>query len=116
MGSERNEIKQGNIQINTEMVTQQTRKAPNCKCPVPGGVQGYWLKIFPALHERIATQMDEMINNGIDIPKWMTTGKTILCQKDPNKGNAVDNYWPISCIPLMWKLMTGIVANSAMNT
>ena len=56
--------------------------------------------------------MDGMINNGIDIPKWMTTGKTILCQKDPGKGNAVNNYRPISCLPLMWKLMTGIIANS----
>ena len=41
----------------------------------------------------------------------MTTGKTVLCQKDPSKGNAVDNYRPISCLPLMWKLMTGIISN-----
>ena len=57
--------------------------------------------------------MDDMINNMMDIPKWMTTGKTIFCQKDLSKGNAVDNYRPISCFPLMWKLMTGIIANSA---
>ena len=56
--------------------------------------------------------MDDMINNGMDIPKWMTTAKKILCQKDPGKENAVDNYRPISCLPLMWKLMTGIIANS----
>ena len=90
--AERNEIKQGNIQITTEMITQQTRKIPNWKCPGLDGVQGYWLKNLPALHERIATQMDEMINNGVDISKCMKTGKTILCQKDPGKGNAVDNY------------------------
>ena len=42
----------------------------------------------------------------------MTRRKTILCQKDPGKGYAVDNYPPISCLPLMWKLMTGIIANS----
>ena len=42
----------------------------------------------------------------------MTTGKTVLCQKDPQKGNAVDNYRPISCLPLMWKLMTGIISES----
>ena len=79
--AERNEIKQGNIQITTEMVTQQKRKVTNWKCPGPDGVQGYWLKNYAALHERIATQMDDMINNGMDIQKWMTTGKTILCQK-----------------------------------
>ena len=33
-----NGIKQGNIQIITEMVTQQTRKVPNWKCPEPDGV------------------------------------------------------------------------------
>ena len=42
----------------------------------------------------------------------MTTGKMILCQKDPGKENAVDNYWPILCLSFMWKLMTGIIANS----
>ena len=35
--------------------------------------------------------------------------------KDPSKGNAVDNYRPISCLPLMWKLMTGTIAESIYN-
>ena len=53
-----------------------------------------------------------MINNRMDIPKWITTGKIILCEKDPDKGNVVDNYQSISCFPLIWKLMTGITAYS----
>ena len=32
--------------------------------------------------------------------------------KDPTKGNAVDTYRPISCLPLMWKPLTGIIAES----
>ena len=56
--------------------------------------------------------MDYMINNGTDIPKWMATGTTILCQKDPRKGNAMYNYRPISYLPLMWKPLTEIIANS----
>ena len=48
----------------------------------------------------------------MDIQKWMTTGKTRLRQKGPGKGNAVDNYWPILCLPFMLKLITGIIANS----
>ena len=74
-------------------------------------MQGNWLKIFPALHQRTGTQMDDMNNNGIDIPKQMKTRKRILRQKKPCKGNAVDSYWPFSCLSLMRKLMTGI-ANS----
>ena len=36
-----------------------------------------------------------MINNKMDIPNWMTTGKPILYQKDPGKENEVDTYQPI---------------------
>ena len=56
--------------------------------------------------------MDNMISDREDIPKWMTLGKTILCQKDPSKGNAVDDYRPIPCLLLMCKLMTGTIAES----
>ena len=59
--------------------------------------------------------MDNIISSKVDIPKWMTLGKKVLCQKDPTKGNAVDNYKPVSCLPLMWKLMTGTVAKSSYN-
>ena len=59
--------------------------------------------------------MDDIISSKVDIPKWMTLGKKVLCQKDPTKGNAVDNYKPVSCLPLMWKLMTRTVAKSSYN-
>ena len=60
----------------------------------------------------MATQIDYTINNKTDFLKWMTTGKTTLCLKDPGKGNVIDNFWPISCLPIMWNLMTGIISNS----
>ena len=40
----------------------------------------------------------------------MTYGRTVLCQKDQTKGNAVDNYCSITCFPLMWKLLKGIIS------
>ena len=94
------------------MIKEQVKKIPTWKIPGPDGVQSYWLKKLIALHERIAKQMDNIISNAEDIQKWMTLGKTVLCQKDPSKGNAADNYRPISCLPLMWKLMTRTVAES----
>ena len=44
------------------------------------------------------------------LPAWMTHDCTVLCQKDPRKVNAVKNYRPITCLPLMWKLLTGVIA------
>ena len=103
---------QENIEITENLIRQQCKKIPNWKSPGPDGVQGYWIKKRTSLHGRIACQMDDMINNRIPVPSWMTQGRTVLCQKDHSKGNAVDNYRPISCLPLMWKLLTGVIAES----
>ena len=108
-------MKQNDINITIEMIKEQIKKILNRKSPGPDGVHCYWLKKLTALHERIAKQMDNIVSTREDIPKWMTLGKTVLCQKDPNKGNAVDNYRPVLCLSFMWKLMTGSIAESIYN-
>ena len=50
-----------------------------------------------------------------DLPKRMTHGRTVLCQKDPRKGNTADNYRPVTCLPLMWNLLTGVIAEAMYN-
>ena len=40
----------------------------------------------------------------------MTTKRTVLMQKDKSKGNIATNYRPITCLPTMWKLLTGIIS------
>ena len=41
---------------------------------------------------------------------WMTKGRTILMQKDKEKGKAASNYRPITYLPLVWKLLAGVIA------
>ena len=41
-----------------------------------------------------------------DVPEWMIKGKTMLIQKDPIKGTASYNYRPITCLPVIWKILT----------
>ena len=43
-------------------------------------------------------------------PTWVTYGPTVLCQKDLKKGNLAENYRPITCLPLLRKLLTGMIA------
>ena len=45
-----------------------------------------------------------------DLPEWTTHGRTVPCQKDPQKGNTANNNRPSTCLPLMWKLLTGVIA------
>ena len=39
----------------------------------------------------------------------MVRGRTVLIQKDPTKGIQANNYRLIACLPIMWKLLTGIM-------
>ena len=61
------------------------------------------------MHERIVTQLNEILEGTKERPPWMTYGRTVLCRKDPVKGNSVENFRPITCLPLMRKLVTGII-------
>ena len=42
----------------------------------------------------------------VHVPEWMSKGKTTLIQKDPSKGTDPNNYRPITCLPMMWKIQT----------
>ena len=41
---------------------------------------------------------------------WMTKGRTILKKKDKQKGKTASNYRPITCLLLVWKFLTGVIA------
>ena len=45
------------------------------------------------------------------MPSWLTRGRTSLLQKHKSKGNIASNYRPITCLPLMWKLFTGVISD-----
>ena len=59
--------------------------------------------------------MHNNISNREGIPKWVTLGKTVCYEKNPSKGNAVDSCRLISCLPLMWRLITGTIPKSIYN-
>ena len=96
-------------EITTSTIKNQLKRIPNWKAPGPDEVHGYWLKNFSALHQRIALQLQQCIISH-QAPTWMTTGRTALVQKDKNKGNIATNYRPITCLPIMWKILTGIIS------
>ena len=97
------------IVISAEDVLYVIRKMTNWKAPGPDGVRGFWFKKLTSLHGPLTHALQECVANGV-VPDWLTKGRTVLIQKDKSKGKAVSNYRPIACLPLMWKLLTGIFA------
>ena len=60
--------------------------------------------------KKLAVQINKILMEDDSLPARMTNGRTVLCQNDPKKDNAVENYRPITCLQLMWKLLTGVIA------
>ena len=50
---------------------------------------------------------------GAHVLEWMTKGKTT---RDPSKGTALNNYWPITCLPMMWKILTAQIREEIYNS
>ena len=91
-----------------EKVIKQCRMMPNWKDSGKYGVQGYWIKNLSNLREQIAVQINNIkIRNDI-LPAWIAHGRAVFCQRGPRKGNAVEDYCPITFLPPMWKLVTGV--------
>ena len=68
-------------------------------------MHGFCFKKFTSIHDRLALEMNKCLKTA-HVPEWMTKGKTTLIQKDPTKGTAPISYRPITCLPMMWKILT----------
>ena len=106
----RNVPVQAEITITGENIQKQLKKMVKWKASGPDNAHGYWLRGFSSLHDTITVQLDDYLRTG-EVPLWMTKGRTCLIQKDASKGNIVTNYRPITCLPLMWKLLTRILGD-----
>lgn len=87
----------------------------NWKAPGPDQLQTFWMKKLTSTHERLAIYLNAILEDPKDIPSWLVEGTTLLIQKDPNKEASPDNFRPITCLPTMWKILSGIIANKIMN-
>ena len=108
--SEVNVKKQEKIVISTVSSKKILYRMPNWKSPGIDLVQGFSLKSFSSLHERVRLQLKQCLDSGF-VPSCLTRGRTSLLHKDKIKGNVASNYRPLTCLPLMWKLLTGVIAD-----
>ena len=101
---------QGKTDITKDKMMRVMIKMPNWETPGPDNVLGYWLKNLTPLHEKSVVYLQDCLDSGV-VPGWLTRGRTVVIQKDKAKGNTASNYRPITCLTLVWKLLTCILAN-----
>jgi hypothetical protein len=95
--------------ITVQDLKRQLRKTANWKAPGHDGLHGFWLKYIPCFHQKLTEALNKCLKEGI--PEIFTSGRTVLIQKDTAKGNAASNYRPITCLPIIWKTLTGMISD-----
>ena len=96
-------------EIHIDLPKTTIKRISNWKAPGHDGIHGFWFKKFTSIHGRLALEMNRCLQ-GAQVPEWMTKGKTTLIQKDPSKGTAPNNSRPITCLPMMWKILTAQIS------
>ena len=66
-----------------------------------------------SLQDRIEFQLQ--ISTRYKVADWVRTECTALLFEDRSKRKEVSNYWPITCLPLVWKLLICIAAGELHN-
>ena len=62
------------------------------------------------LHGKLLVHLQDCLDSGV-VPDWLTKGQIVLTQKDKAKGNIASNYQPVTYLPLLWKLLTGLLVD-----
>ena len=91
-------------EIRIELLKKTLKKISNGKTPGHDKIHRFWFKKCTSIHDRLALEMNRCLQNA-QVPDWMTIWKTTLIQKDPSKGTASNNYRPITCLPILRKIL-----------
>ena len=86
----------------------------NWSVPGPDELHRFWLKDLTSLHQLIALQFNHLFQYSTT-EDWMTTDCTFLILKDHQKGNKLSSSQPSTCLPITFKLLTGVLARSIYN-
>ena len=91
---------------NTHRFTQNnTKKVSNLETPGHDEIHGFWFKKFTSIHDKQALEMNRCQQEDY-VPKRMTKGKITFIQKDSHKWTDPNNYRSITCLPMIWKILT----------
>ena len=100
--------------ISKDEITEAIKNFANWKSAGIDNLQNFWWSKFEAIHEKLTTSYNAMVDNPNSIPKWFTTERTTLIPKKAQT-EIPSNYRPITCLPVAYKIMTSIITKRIKN-
>lgn len=96
--------------ITAEEIKNQLRKTQNWKAAGIDNIHNFWLKRFHSTHLKLANIYNEIMQNPELAPAFLTQGRTYLLPKTDPPSSDPSKYRPITCLPTIYKVFTGIIA------
>lgn len=81
----------------------------NWTAPGIDKIQAFWWKYFTSTHQPLAAQFAKITSDPSAAPNFLTQGITYMLPKSENTSDP-KNYRPITCLPVVYKLYTGILS------
>ena len=98
---------QENIQVTKEMIFESLKKKRNWSFPGKDKITNFWVKRMKVFHQDIARTMNVIIAKRLDIPSWLTSGRSVMVPiKDKPSGS---DYRPITCPNTLYKVITSVI-------
>ncbi|KAL1446158.1 hypothetical protein WDU94_008911 [Cyamophila willieti] len=94
--------------ITHEDFIEAIQNTQNWKAPGWDSIQNFWLKKLTSCHDVILNEFNKYLQNPDETPTWLTLGNTYLIPKN-EKTEDVKCYRPITCLPVLYKLLTSII-------
>ncbi|KAI5731018.1 hypothetical protein M8J77_003330 [Diaphorina citri] len=96
------------FRIEESDITNTMKDAHNWKAPGIDKLTNFWLKYLKCMHKHLAASLQNIMEHPTLAPDWLTQGITYLLPKNENT-HVTKNYRPITCLPVLYKLLTGIM-------
>jgi hypothetical protein len=89
-------------------VTMALRTTLNWKASGRDQTPNFWLRKLTATHKYLVTLFNKLIEED-QTPEWVIEGVTLLIPRNENTDKP-KNYRPITCLPMIYKLITSIMS------
>ena len=100
-------INQCHVSIRT--VRRAVKKMKPWKAPGWDKIYPFYWQRLTSLHEVLTKVIEECLKKG-SCPEWMTLGRTVLLGKEGKDTTKVENYRPITCLLIIYKVQSSIIA------
>ncbi|OIR56340.1 MAG: uncharacterized protein A8A55_2914, partial [Amphiamblys sp. WSBS2006] len=103
------------MSIDKEAFMQAITKTGDWKAPGRTRVYGFFVKRITALHEEIFRHAETIIRGQVEAPVWYSRGTTVMIPKDEKKLADPTALRPITCMPVLYKIVNKYVAATVKN-